>query len=356
MEPQEIAKYEQIIAYLEGSLTEEQQKAFEAAIQTDPTLAREIVIQRNLLAGAALYGEETLRASLLQLESQLEAAGFFETDPDADETLLMGIEMYGEEQLKARISRTMVEADAPAAQPRSALRIMPVLRWAAAASFLLMAAVAIYLWTKPRSDAPDHLVKVDQTVDEPNAPENTSAVGDEESTAPPAEQSPKAKQPSGPATTANPNRYLALAQQQYDFDQSLLAGSTLRSGDAAVETIALDSAVALIRSRQYPAAASLLESLPANTVGGKYGPRLQMLRAHLHFINGAYDDARREFEDLAMSRRSVYSEEAEYVLLLCYLVGFDRYEREYLALSARILADPEHGYYEAVHQLEALRR
>lgn len=68
---------ERIHQYLSNALSAEERLAFETELSNNPQLANDLLLERKLLAGIRLSGDDALRKSIADAEKRLEAQQFF---------------------------------------------------------------------------------------------------------------------------------------------------------------------------------------------------------------------------------------------------------------------------------------
>lgn len=311
---------EKIINYLENQMSDEERADFEQQLATDKQLRQETELMKDTLLGIELFGDDTLRNKLVNIENGLEQKGFFRSEA---------------------IIKPM------------AASYFPKIYWAAAASFLGVFFCAWYFWQKPKNAtdfvAPTPvLIQPIQKDTAITSPISTEIVG--KTTLKKETQTPKIAQAidlSEKEMQAKYAKYLAIAEENYSTTASAVF-STERSTDETPEKIIIDSVFQLLKQKKYQNATFLLENAAFSS---KYDAKIKILKAHTYFLAKKYPNALTYFKALADNGKSIYTEEAEYHLLLCYLADYQHFKNNFNSLSSKILSDKEHAFHESTQRV-----
>ncbi len=296
-------------------MSDEERADFEKQLAADEQLRQETELMKDTLLGIELYGDDALRNKLVNIENGLEQKGFFRS-----EAIIKPI----------------------------AASYFPKIYWAMAASFIAILFCAWYFWQTPKNAneivAPTPvLIQPIQKDTAITSPISTEIV--EKTTLKKETQTPKIAQAidlSEKEMQAKYAKYLAVAEENYSTTQSAVL-STERSSDEALGKIIIDSVFQLLKQKKYQNATFLLENAAFSS---KYDAKIKILKGHTYFLAKKYTNALTYFKALADSEKSIYTEDAEYHLLLCYLADYQHFKNNFDNLSSKILSDKEHAFYE----------
>ncbi len=294
---------EKIIAYIENRMSAKERADFEQQLAADEQLRQETELLKDTLLGVELFGDENLRNSLTNIEKDLEKQGF----------------LRAEATIKPL--------------PR---RNFTTIYWAAAASLIGVVSCVWYFWQQPTQP---QIVAPTPTIEEKQNAEPTIIV---EKETPKLLQKEEKINLSEQEMQAKYAKYLAIAEENYALETASIF-STERNTDEVPEKVVIDSVFQLIKQKKYQKAASLLEK---STFSPKYDAKIKFLKAHTYFLAKKYPSARAYFKALVDNGKTIYTEEAEYYLLLCYLTDYQRLENNFNDLSSKIMIDKEHAFYE----------
>ncbi len=289
--------------FLLGRLDEAGRRKVEERASQDPAFAAEIETRRTIIQGIALAGEENLRKRIAGIDAFLDKEGFF---PESRHDLKV---------TGGRIKKH---------------------RFLWAASIVLLISLGLWLfihnWPEPKNEIAVSVPKNEATdsVRQTDIPQ------------------PQVTPPIAPAPPpAHSNmRFAALAQKTYrstapDF-------SNIRSTDdsASVSKRALEA----FSKGDFRTSLALLDTIP---VTAPVYWQAAEIRAHALFRLNQIGKATQVFRKIAESRQLPFSEHAEWFLLVCYGADYPRQKANFKLLSARILADRDHQYYDQTKNLVA---
>lgn len=292
--------------YLLGKLNNTEARAVEMRAADDPEFAKELQLQRDMLKGIELYGDEHIKAKIAALDQSLAASGFFNPQPSARNP-----------------------------QPSN------LSRWAMAASTILLLSVGLWWMLKTTSDTSSPKANKAAPVIQ-TQPETLPAP---DSASPVAQSLPDIGKPKSLMPPQPDVKRLALARSNWlapDFPN-------IRTAKESNPTLGARAAVAF-QQKQYDTVIQLLE--PIRLENPNYWPLSEML-AHAYFLSGKTEAAWHRFQRIALSGQLPYSERAEWFLLLCDLANFPQGKAQFEVLLKKICADEGHPYYEAAQKLAA---
>lgn len=280
--------YSLIELYLLGKLNPTEQKNFEERLQREPELARAFRLQQLEHDALDLMLERDLRHKMTQWETE----GVPGTSP----------------------------------QQRS---YWPL---AAGIALVLLATLGIYWYTRPVTPQP---VPTPPEVPQvpPPAPGETPMASTDTATAP---LSPK---PTRPAAQ-NDQRLIALAESNYRDD---MIRAQLRGNNPGPDS--LNAWYSQQQFNKVIAATAIIASTEANYL------RQMELRAHAFFHLKKYKDAALLFEQLANSNKEPFAERSDWFYLLALAAQGDAAKTKLLVQNKKILAAPDHAFYEEVVRL-----
>ena len=275
---------------------------------------------------------------------------FMPEEEPIDEDILMGIQYYGETKMKDSIRKIMEEASAPKQTAR--IFKLPSVRWAIAASITGILITFAYLLPQQWNKSDHELAKEEINTTFPDSAANPSIPPREIASTPvDTDKQLSKKQNTGQSKEsdrkASDNEYLAVAESNYDFSQSMLSTGTVRTVDTAYAVVMMDSLLTLIRQKDFSRADALSQIMNSRQeIKQKYASRFQISRAHIFFSTQQYEKSIALFKEIATTQQSFYKEEAQYFLLLGYLTDYKKYENEFALLSTKILGDSDHAFHE----------
>jgi hypothetical protein len=280
--------YSLIELYLLGKLNPTEQKNFEERLQREPELARAFRLQQLEHDALDLMLERDLRHKMTQWETE----------------------------------------DAPGTSPQQ----RPYWPLAAGIALVLLAILGIYWYTRPVTPKP---VPTPPEVPQvpPPAPGETPMASTDTATA------PLSPTPTRPAAQ-NDQRLIALAERNYRDD---MIRAQLRGNNPG-----LDSLNEWYNQQQFNkviAATAIIASTEANYL------RQLELRAHAFFHLKKYKDAALLFEQLANSNKEPFAERSDWFYLLALAAQGDAAKTKLMVQNKKILAAPDHTFYEEVVRL-----
>ncbi len=332
-----------ILAYIENRLVGGELISFEFKIKNDAIFQQDVDLVKNLLVGISKNGDQALKNKLIQIEKKLEMEHFFQNSIDQD--LMKGIEMHGTDSMKKSIKKIMDTNE----HHTHKIISFPFLKWSAiAASFLVMIAIGWYLnANNSKADTSSSMVitKTDTTTNHTTVIESNSKEKETFSNIP--DKTKKDIAPFVPKKDvitkerSKTDKMLALVDEE-KIDFSNYNSTILRSNDANKSDRTLLSIQQLISEKKYNAA---LEILNTHQFENNESSKVIMMKAHAYWANKDYIHAKDLLEPLVLNGKTIYNDEASYLLLLCYMTNYDINSSKIDTLSTNILSDIDHTYY-----------
>lgn len=293
----DIQRFDDIQNYLDNKMSAEERQAFEAQMATDTGLADEVGAHR--------------------LEREM-------MDIMLEDDLAVQLESWKQEKAQAM-------------QPQRSRWW----RW----GILVIVIIALLLYVlQNRSKNENPLPANDtQQLDNSTPTENNM----------PPKEAPAKKKYNGPvagsekkASDKNVNQaeMIALAEELGGTPE--FAGTFVRSGEEAKTRF--DSAAVLIQEKRYDAAIRLLQNIPNDDPEVYLNARLNL--GYLYFVKKNFKASIPHLEFAAANKDYLYSETAEWYLLLAYLADGQRIKFD--SKLEAILGDTAHTYYEKAVQLK----
>ncbi len=301
-------EYTRIEDYLLGKLSEADARMVERRAETDREFARELQLQKDILEGIELAGDEHMRAKIAGIDRALAQKGFFGPDGQISTPDRSGFGAY-----------------------------LYRFRWAAAATVLLLLTAGLW-WLFAPETPPQQASQQTHPATPPALPK-ADAPPETTPTVPIAETAPAT--PRRQPKAASP--YLALARSEWSTpDFSNLRAIARTTSDT------LSQAVAAFQKKEYGKAIELLA--PFTPDYPNYWPASEVY-AHACFLSGKTEAATWRFRQIADSGELPFSERADWYLLLCELTRFPEGKAAFEEQLNKILADPGHPYFEAAQGL-----
>jgi hypothetical protein len=294
-------------------------------------LEQEAALWKDILKGVDFYGDENLRNELKAIEAKVESEGF----------LRIGEEFSNTTHLESGNKQ------------ESKIFYLSKKHWAIAASFLGIVCLTWFFMSKPKQNDIVAPTQNQQNITK-NDTVKTETVLTDNNTKPTTPKTKKIETTNleKQKTDEKYTNYIAFAEENYDFKASMLY-ATERNFSADSEQLLMDSTLVLMQKKQYPKALYLLENHVFNP---QYDAKIKAIKAHLYFSLKKYDLATSYFKTIADNPKSVYQEESEYYVLLCYLADYQQYRKSYQQLSTKISNDKEHSFYEKTLRLKRVEQ
>lgn len=305
--------YEKIEEYLLGRLPQEERTAFEAEIQSNPVLAEEVALQRDIIIATGEDDVLLLRKKIVDAIAASSAVSQTKGTPGG------GLQDVTNSESKPSFP----------------------LRWLLILGIVLVVGGMVWFFlispntNKQETDPDNPQQEIQETPGTPDAlPEQTPD--------PPREEEQKQDIPT---PQKQPEAFLmALANDFYQKDadlEGILMGEEI-SGDSQ-----LDKALAAYRKKDWSSAATLLQRIEDPEVEIES----RQLRADANFKLKQYSKAAGDFKWLS-ENISIGKYQAEWNLLICYLAQGTGGSKNFDALLRKIKSIPQHPFAEKATELE----
>jgi hypothetical protein len=295
---------ELIEQYLLGKLDAATARSVEARAETDAGFARELQLQKDILQGVELFGDEQIRAKIAAVDHSLAAKGFFDTEQNA-------------------------QVDAQG----STKSLLQRYKWVIGAVLVLLSGMGLWWWTRQQPAAMLPIVPPTAPVQETAKPALNEVVDNK---VPDIKPKLKPDNPTGP-------KYLALARSSWSSPDF----SNVRSAKPSAPSL-LALAITAFQKQDYHAVIQITESVDRSDAN--YWP-LSELYAHAWYFLGRTDLAAARFRQIEASGQLPFSERAAWYLLLCDLASYPQSKKEFDAMLKKILADEGHPYHGSAEKI-----
>ncbi|HFA49793.1 MAG TPA: tetratricopeptide repeat protein [Bacteroidetes bacterium] len=209
--------------------------------------------------------------------------------------------------------------------------------WPMAIGAAMLLAAAIFFFTKKNEKAvPAPAVKPPKK-ESPALPPGQIKTRPEKTISPSPEKKHIQPVPTKPAPNA-PIAHADIARQHYEplsTLQDLLRGNEAGADSLAAALLAADEAYQTGNLRQ------AIQRLAALAKKRPNSSRLKLVLGRLYFESGNYRQAVQTLRPIA-EKPSIYTQQAQWYLLLAYLARYDIYQKEYEKEKAAVLAVPGH--------------